>query len=352
MALPALSLTFLLALAPLLLAQGQMHTPVTPREAETCQKPHWDSRLQLAPDQESYKKNEEVMLSCPKGFQPPFTHVKCTGKVLSVINGKPLHREAWHGRDSSGSWISIQASPGRVQCLEVLQVVPETLKVSSTSIKLNWTCMLPDMCQHIRARCRLERHSSSNCEAEEVKGEETLQGQEGTFTCSSLQPFTVYSLTISLLPSTILYTRLLITKEMVPDKLEKLWLDSDRGALRWKAPPSCKGEIIGYQLNITTMRAADGSFLEFSQVLVNQSVSEYVPPHQTAGSKYLVTVQGLTAAGAGAASQLEFQTYARGNGCSALCLVGVASQVGRRGAAPLQPLFVPLIPDLPPLLYH
>lgn len=84
------------------------------------------------------------------------------------------------------------------------------------------------------------------------------------------------------------------------------------------------------------MRAADGSFLEFSQVLVNQSVSEYVPPHQTAGSKYLVTVQGLTAAGAGAAAQLEFQTYALGNGCSALCLVGVASQgvSTEYGAAP------------------
>lgn len=79
------------------------------------------------------------------------------------------------------------------------------------------------------------------------------------------------------------------------------------------------------QLNITTMKAEDGSFLEFSQVLVNQSVSEYMPPHQTAGSKYLVTVQGLTAAGAGAASQLEFQTYVMGNGCSALGLVGVAS---------------------------
>lgn len=73
--------------------------------------------------------------------------------------------------------------------------------------------MLPDMCQRIRARCRLE-HSSSNCKAEEVTGEEMLQGQEGTFTCSSLQPFTVYSVIISLLPSTILYTELLTTKEV------------------------------------------------------------------------------------------------------------------------------------------
>ncbi|XP_066038585.1 uncharacterized protein [Chamaea fasciata] len=276
---------------------------------ETCQKPHWDSRLQVEPDQESYKKNEEVMLSCPKGFQPLFNHVKCTGKALSVTNGKPVYREAWNGRDSRGSWINIQPK-FRVQCLDVLQVVPETLKISSTSIKLNWTCRLPDMCQHIRARCRLEQHSSSNCKAEEVKGEEILQGQEGTFTCSPLQPFTVYSVTISLLPSTILYTRLLRTKEVVPDKPEKLWLDSSRGSFRWKALPSCKGEIIGYQLNITTTRAEDGSFLEFSRVLVNQSVSEYVPPNQTPGRKYFVTVQGLTAAGAGAASELEFQTYA------------------------------------------
>ncbi|XP_005431040.1 uncharacterized protein LOC102040349 [Geospiza fortis] len=376
MALPELALTFFLALAPLLLARGQTHHgPVTPwvrQEAgkckipsnwdtklrfapwrsnyalnevvqlscvgefapsvphiqcisrgaeilwnetptckETCQKPHWDSRLQLAPDQESYRKNEEVILSCPKGFQPPFTQVKCTGKVLSVINGKPIHREAWTGKDSRGNVIIIQPR-FRVQCLDVLQVVPETLEVSSTSIKLNWTCRFPRMCQNIRARCQLEQHSSSNCEAEDVKVEEILQGWEGTFTCSPLQPFTVYSVTISLLPSTILYTRLITTKEMVPDKPEELEVDSKTGSLTWKALPSCKGKIIGYQLNITTMRAEDGSFVEFSQVLVNQSVSEYVPPHQTAGNKYLVTVQGLTAAGAGPASQLEFQTYIQG----------------------------------------
>jgi len=46
-----------------------------------------------------------------------------------------------------------------------------------------------------------------------MKAEEMLQGQEGTFTCSALQPFTVYSVTITLPPSTILYTRLLRTKE-------------------------------------------------------------------------------------------------------------------------------------------
>lgn len=34
----------------------------------------------------------------------------------------------------------------------------------------------------------------------------------------------------------------------VPDKPEKLRLDPSTGSLRWKALPSCKGEIIGYQV--------------------------------------------------------------------------------------------------------
>ncbi|XP_009286523.1 PREDICTED: uncharacterized protein LOC103906355 [Aptenodytes forsteri] len=313
MALRGLALAFLLVLAPLLLARGQ--TDPGPKrqggakEAETCQRPRWDSRLWLAPDQENYKKNEEVMLSCPEGFQPSFTKIKCSSEVQPISHGKPVYREVWHGRDSRGGWIRIRSN---VECVDILQVVSETLEISSTSIKLNWTCRLPEVCQHIWARCRLEEHSSPPCEAEEVKGEERLHGRKGTFTCPPLQPFTVYSVTISLPPSTILYTRLLRTKETVPDKPEKLWLDPSTGSLRWKALPSCKGEIIGYQLNITARRAHDGSFLEFKQVLVNQSVTQYMPSHQMPGSKYTVTVQGLTAAGAGAASLLEFRSYVSG----------------------------------------
>ncbi|KAK2512181.1 hypothetical protein Q9233_016453 [Columba guinea] len=352
---------------------------------EICQKPHWDSRLRLAPDKKNYKKNEEVTLSCPEGFQPPFTLVKCGEKVQSVSRGQPVYRGPWLGKDSRGSWISIQSDveclekchkpqwdprfifeqdqvfydvneevmmkcpegywsstteikcmklnprqgsttsrsiwlvknvtgrwhpvEGNMTCVEVLQVVPGTLEISSTSIKLNWTCRLRDACQNMKAMCSLAVPSSPPCEAEEVKGEEILQGQAGTFTCPPLQPFTVYIVTILLPPRTILYTRHFTTKETVPDKLEKLWLDPSTGFLRWKPLPSCKGEIIGYQLNITSWRAHDGSFLEFTQVLVNQSVTQYAPPHQAPGSKYMVTVQGLTAAGAGAVSVLEFQSF-------------------------------------------
>ncbi|KAM9250428.1 LOW QUALITY PROTEIN: receptor-type tyrosine-protein phosphatase kappa-like [Cariama cristata] len=270
---------------------------------EMCQRPKWDSRVRLAPDQENYKKNEEVMLSCPEGFQPSFTHVKCAREVQSISHRKPVHREVWRARNSRGAWIPIRS---RVECLEVLQVVPGTLEVSSTSIKLNWTCRLPDACQHMWATCRLAVPSSPPCEAEEVKGEEMLLGKEGTFTCPPLQPFTEYSITISLPPHTILYTQHLTTKETVPDKPEKLWLDPNTGSLKWKALPSCKGEIIGYQLNITTRRAQDGSFLEMERLWLSSSVTEHPLPEHSPGSSYVVTMQGLTATGAGAASLWEF----------------------------------------------
>ncbi|XP_054042967.1 uncharacterized protein LOC128903087 [Rissa tridactyla] len=352
---------------------------------ETCQRPQWDPRLRLTPDQENYKKNEEVMLSCPKDFQPSFTHIKCSGEVQSISHGKSVYREAWRGRDSSGAWIRIQSNVeclgkcqkpqwdpkflfdpdrvlynpnevvkmrctegywssameiacvklypdqgsliprsgwivrehtgrwhpvvGNLTCVEDFQVVPGTLEISSISIKLNWTCRAPEICQHMRATCRLAVPSSPPCESEEVKGEEMLHGQEGTLTCPPLQPYTVYSVTISLAPSTVLYTQLFTTKETVPDKPKKLWLDPNTGSLSWEPLPSCKGKIIGYQLNITARRAQDGSFLEFKQVMVNQSVTQYTPPRQAPGSKYTVTVQGLTVAGAGSASLLEFQTY-------------------------------------------
>ncbi|XP_074022385.1 uncharacterized protein [Numenius arquata] len=319
-----LALSFLLVLAPQLPAWIQKDPGPKNQggaeEAETCKRPQWDPRLQMVPDQENYKKNEEVMLSCPKDFQPSFTHVKCSNEVQAIRGEKSVYREDWRGRDSRGDWIHIQVN---VECIGDFQIVPGTLEISSTSITLNWTCRLPDACQYMRATCRLALPSSPPCEAEEVKGEEMLQGQEGTFTCPPLQPFTVYSVTISLPPNTVLYTQLLTTKETVPDKPEKLWLDPNMGSLTWEPLPSCKGKIIGYQLNITAQRAHDGSFLEFKQVMVNQSVTQYTPPRQAPGSKYMVTVQGLTAAGAGAASILEFQTYVSGTVVTVVVVVVV-----------------------------
>lgn len=233
--------------------------------------------------------------------------------------------------------------------------------------------------------CRLAAPSSPPCEAEEVNGEQVLHGQAGTFTCSSLQPFTEYSITINLPPNATLFSWLFRTEETgmcteipetknspelchrwidvlltcqlmqstsapctdmpgiraarmlcssgegavralstshsrwampqptvvlpraaahaafagdkpflgspfaacptarsclhpplasapahgpvcdplsvlpVPDKPEELWLDPDRGSLRWKALPSCKGEIIGYQVPGQTLTTESGA---------------------------------------------------------------------------------------------
>ena len=40
-----------------------------------------------------------------------------------------------------------------------------------------------------------------------------LHGQEGTVTCSPLQPFTEYSVTIYLPPNTTLFSRLFMTEQ-------------------------------------------------------------------------------------------------------------------------------------------
>uniref|UniRef100_A0A8B9ZQP4 Sushi domain-containing protein n=1 Tax=Anas zonorhyncha TaxID=75864 RepID=A0A8B9ZQP4_9AVES len=81
---------------------------------ETCRKPSWDPRLHLAPEQEVYKENEEVTLSCPEGFEPSFTHIKCSREVQSISAGKPVYREVWKGKGSGGAWTRIRSM---VQCV-------------------------------------------------------------------------------------------------------------------------------------------------------------------------------------------------------------------------------------------
>ncbi|XP_071886991.1 uncharacterized protein [Anas platyrhynchos] len=287
MALQLLALSFLLVLVPLLGTQEDTgpKTQGAPREPETCRKPSWDPRLRLAPEQEEYKENEEVTLSCPEGFEPSFTHIKCSREDQSISTGKPVYREVWKGKGTGGAWTRIRSMvqcvgkcqkphwdprlifvpdmasyvlsevvmvscpegywpppmkiacvdiPGQSSptlqrswvvnkstdywqpvdhwlCVEAFQVVPGTLEVSTTSIKLNWTCSLPDACQRMQATCRLAGPSSPSCEAEEVTAQEMLHGQNGTFTCDHLQPFTDYNVTISVPPSTVLLTRLLRT---------------------------------------------------------------------------------------------------------------------------------------------
>uniref|UniRef100_A0A8B9ZQ03 Fibronectin type-III domain-containing protein n=1 Tax=Anas zonorhyncha TaxID=75864 RepID=A0A8B9ZQ03_9AVES len=305
MALQLLALSFFLVLVPLLGTQEDTgpKTQGAPREPETCRKPSWDPRLRLAPEQEEYKENKEVTLSCPEGFEPSFTHIKCSREVQSISTAKPVYREVWKGKGSGGAWTRIRSM---VQCVEVF--VPGTWEVSTTSIKLNWTCSLPDACQRMQATCRLAGPSSPSCEAEEVTAQVMLHGQNGTFTCDHLQPFTDYSVTITVPPSTILFKWVIRTKETVPEKPERLWLDASTGTLQWQALPSCKGEILGFQLNVTAWGPQDGGFLQVERLRLSSSVTEHPLPAHGPGTRYTVAVRGLTAAGAGAALLGTFQS--------------------------------------------
>ncbi|XP_010220020.1 PREDICTED: uncharacterized protein LOC104574456 [Tinamus guttatus] len=176
----------------------------------TCQRPQWDQSLQLTPDQRNYKENDEVMLSCPEGLHPSFTEVKCKSEVKSTSHGKPVYREVWMGRNGTAGWIHIRSD---IECAELLQIFPETVEVSATSIKLNWTCRFPHACQDMRGICHLAWSPSPRCKVEEVMAGEMLQGWKGTFTCPLLQPFTLYSVTIYLPPSTVLFTWQFQTKQ-------------------------------------------------------------------------------------------------------------------------------------------
>ncbi|KAG6921777.1 hypothetical protein G0U57_005315, partial [Chelydra serpentina] len=109
-------------------------------------------------------------------------------------------------------------------------------------------------------------------------------------------------------PSTVLYSRRVRTSETAPDRPEIEPLDPSTKTFRWKQLPSCKGAIVGYQLNITARREYDSDFLEVEELRVSQSVTEYRLHPWRHGTNYTVTIQGLTAAGLGQASRWDFET--------------------------------------------
>ncbi|XP_015132969.2 receptor-type tyrosine-protein phosphatase kappa isoform X2 [Gallus gallus] len=312
---------------------------VSCRGAGKCTKPLWDPRIRFVPDKESYNLNKTVTLRCSDGYRPSATEITCVKP--RPRQGLPAPQSIWLMKNSTGSW---QLAAEYVRCVEVLQVVPGTLEVSSTSIKLNWTCSFPDACQHTEATCRLAGPSSPACEAEEASGVELLHGQRGTFTCTSLQPFTDYTVTISVPPSTVLFSRGIRTKEAVPQKPEQLQLDARTGTLRWKALPSCRGEIVGYQLNITAWASQDGGFLHMERLRLSGQSTEHRLPTYGPGTRYVVAVRGLTAAGPGAASLWESHTNGSEtpgppHGCSRLVLDTSPSQ--GTAVLPLHPISQP-----------
>uniref|UniRef100_A0A674JXA7 Fibronectin type-III domain-containing protein n=1 Tax=Terrapene triunguis TaxID=2587831 RepID=A0A674JXA7_9SAUR len=281
-----------------------------------CPRPQWDPRLRFAPDRPFYGQNEETTLSCPGGSQPSSSVIRCVRSGQTRSYWVVWNRDAW-GR---GAWRPITEN---VTCTETPRIIPGALEVSPTTIKLRWTCEPPESCQgswKIRAQCRLVGPWSGSCRRQGLTREQPLQGRDGTVTCSSLHPFTSYSVTISggypatSPPSTVLYTRRVTTSEAAPDQPKIEPLDPSTKTLRWKPLPPCKGAIVGYQLNITARREYDSDFLEVEEPRVNQLVTKYLLQPWRNGTNYSVTIQGLTAAGLGQVSRWDFETNISGNG--------------------------------------
>ncbi|KAM9138776.1 receptor-type tyrosine-protein phosphatase kappa-like isoform 2-T2 [Pangshura tecta] len=322
---------------------------------EKCRKPSWASALRFEPDKTYYSREEPVTLSCPAGFEPSQSVIRCTGQGnQSVWNETAVCLEKCKAPDARDSRVRFALeqqfySPGdsvtwscpaghrpsqpairctrrgsqsvwsgTAACTETPRIVPGALEVSPTTIKLRWTCEPPESCPgswKIQAQCRLDGPLSGPCHRlERTTRERPLQGRDGTVTCSSLHPFTSYRVTISggypapRAPSTVLYSRRVTTSETAPDKPEIEPLDPSTKTLRWKQLPPCKGAIVGYQLNITARREYDSDFLEVEELRVNQSVTEYPLQPWRHGASYTVTIQGLTAAGLGQASRWDFAT--------------------------------------------
>ncbi|KAH1168919.1 hypothetical protein KIL84_013509, partial [Mauremys mutica] len=262
---------------------------------EKCKAPDTrDSRVQFSLEQQFYSPGDSVTWSCPVGYRPSQPDIRCTRRGSQSV---------WSGT------AACTAIPPRI--------IPGALEVSPTTIKLCWTCEPPESCQgswKIQAQCRLDGPLSGPCRRKGLTREQLLQGLVGTVTCSSLHPFTSYRVTISggypatRAPSTVLYSRRVTTSEAAPDQPEIEPLDPSTKTLRWKQLPPCKGEIVGYQLNIMAWREYDSDFLEVEELRVNQSVTKYLLQPWRHGTNYTVTIQGLTAAGLGQASRWDFET--------------------------------------------
>ncbi|CAM4553885.1 unnamed protein product [Lepidochelys olivacea] len=281
MALQVSALALLLALPPLLSAQGAgLPSSSRPKTPEKCPRPQWDPRLRFVPDRPFYGQNEQTTLSCPGGSQPSPSVIRC------VRQGQ--------------TWMTPR-------------IIPGALEISPATIKLHWTCEPPESCHSswkIRAQCWLVGPLSGPCRRpQHTTSEQPLQGLEGTVTCSSLHPFTSYRVTISGgYPATVLYSQQVHTSETAPDQPKIEPLDPSTKTFRWKQLPPCKGAIVGYQLNITARREYNSSFLEVEKVRVNQSVAKYLLHPWRHGTNYTVTIQGLTAAGLGQESRWDFET--------------------------------------------
>ncbi|XP_062984879.1 receptor-type tyrosine-protein phosphatase kappa-like [Elgaria multicarinata webbii] len=193
------------------------------------------------------------------------------------------------------------------------QIATGDVQISATRIRLTWSCSPSESCQawKVRAFCQLAGPATGSCKRPAKEGKQGFTAKP-QLQCNNLKPFSVYRIAVFGSSSTTwshtFYEVNFTTKEGVPDKPERALLDLSSRVLRWKPLAPCKGEILGYQVNITGTRTYNATFLEEERMRLNSSVTEYRKRSWKCGTSYTVTVQGLTSAGQGKPLRWELET--------------------------------------------
>nr|XP_016853293.1 PREDICTED: receptor-type tyrosine-protein phosphatase delta [Anolis carolinensis] len=200
-----------------------------------------------------------------------------------------------------------------LQCVEKPRVSKEDLQASASSIRLRWGCSPPGPCPGwtFQGSCQLNRSPHESCKRHRWRRLSTST-QNQTLHCDGLAPSSSYHVIVygvhAKVDRQVLYEEDILTQDGVPDAPERGSLDLSSRVLRWRPPSPCKGAILGYQVNVTGRRAYNTTFLEEEQVRVNDSVTEFQKEPWRPGTNYTVTVQALTAAGAGQELRWEMET--------------------------------------------
>lgn len=99
-----------------------------------------------------------------------------------------------------------------------------------------------------------------------------------------------------------------------------IWLRG--GQVRAGTRPLPSSSVSCLQLNITAWASQDGGFLHMERLRLSGQSTEHRLPTYGPGTRYVVAVRGLTAAGPGAASLWESHTNGSGEGlCTQLLLL-------------------------------
>ncbi|XP_029427756.1 uncharacterized protein LOC115073462 [Rhinatrema bivittatum] len=255
---------------------------------------YWDNRLQFTPKKASYASSESVTVTCPPGYQlsPNIQQIRCE-RIGSRNEWRPS-----------------------VTCIGKPDIVASVLKTTATSITLRWVCRGDNFCSNIRsidALCQQVPRADGRCQV--YNGRQAEKREGNILTCSSLRPFSRYSIAIygsnhqyTWSPQEPLYNMQVYTNEKVPEKPAVQPWNKTTKELRWEKLSDCSGNIIGYQFRIRACRDYNLTFEELMYPKVDALVIQYKLDPWKPGTNYTVNIRGLTSAGPGEAAQWMFET--------------------------------------------